>query len=66
MQSNHLGSQEVLTILDAFRDLDHLLALVFDNNIGTPCTGVVAAALDLEPNRLKSASYLSYCLSGPG
>ena len=49
MQGNHLGTEEVLAVRDARRDVNEVVAAVGDDGAGAPLAVVVAVLLDLEP-----------------
>lgn len=51
MKREHFGTQEVLSILDALGDMNHLFTLVVNNNIRSPDTCFMALMLDFEPVR---------------
>jgi hypothetical protein len=50
VEGNHLSSQQILAILNAAWNLNHLLSLIPYNDIGTPCPSIVTCALDFEPS----------------
>lgn len=59
MQRDHLGTQEVFTILDAAGDLDDLVTLIADHRVGAPAAAAEALLLDLKPNFMQVSSVLA-------
>jgi hypothetical protein len=54
MQRNHLGSEKVLAIGNAFRDVNNLAPLVVDHIVRGPFPVAVTALLNLEPAQCQS------------
>lgn len=49
MEGDHLSTQQVLSIFDAFGDTDLLVSTAIDHSIGAPDTIAEASFLNLEP-----------------
>jgi hypothetical protein len=49
VECEHLGSKEIVSVFEALRDMDHLLSLILDYNIGSPNSGIIPDVVDLEP-----------------
>lgn len=49
MKGDHLSTKKVLSIFDAFGDMNLLISTAIDHSIGAPDTIVEAGFLNLEP-----------------
>jgi len=49
VECEHLGAEEVLSVFETLRDVNHLLPRIPNHNVGAPGAAIVAGILNLEP-----------------